>query len=220
MTFAETRAAIASRSTARKIATIDGLWSVMEAMRKKGVRVFSVTNVGRACEAAGVIKVQSLRNATGSDFRDLIASYAEDIGASTSNAAGPAPTPVDEAIDTIRDLDVRIRLRLIVENERRQTEEISRLKQAFKLYRLAPDQEPSTAALPVLSGEVLPPEPLLAAVDVVPLWKFLSHEYLAEQGLEIRSDGAVYDDRGERLTPLGFAFSLQALLSATTRLGC
>ena len=39
-------------------------------------RIFSIANVGRACEAAGVLNTQSIRNSTGKDFRAIIDTFA------------------------------------------------------------------------------------------------------------------------------------------------
>jgi hypothetical protein len=220
MTAQEVRDEVLSRSNARRKETVMGLWRVLQGMRAKSVRIFSIANVGRACEAAGVLNTQSIRNSTGKDFRAIIDTFAAEIGASTTHQAPVVQTPIEEAIASIADLDVRTRLRMMLAENKRYREEVSRLKEFFKRLRVgavpAPD---ATMQLPdserAAEVEVLAPVKSVD-VDVTPLEKFLSHEYLGDLRWKIGDDGALYEGK-DRLTPVGFVPALEKLIAIAKR---
>jgi len=197
-----------------------GLWRVLEGMRAKGVRIFSIANVGRACEAAGVLNTQSIRNSTGKDFRAVIDTFAVEIGASTTHQAPVVQTPIEEAIASIADLDVRTRLRMMFAENKRNREEVSRLKEFFKRLRVGAAPAPdATMQLPdserAAEVEVLAPGQSVN-VDVTPLEKFLSQEYLGDLRWKIGDDGALYEGK-DRLTPVGFVPALEKLMAMVKR---
>jgi hypothetical protein len=53
-------------------------------------------------------------------------------------------------------------------------------------------------------------------VDVTPLEKFLSHEYLGDLRWKIGDDGALYEGK-DRLTPVGFVPALEKLMAMVKR---
>jgi len=192
---------IRSRSNARKCANIDALWQVLCDMKKKGVKVFTVALVGRECEAAGVLKTQTIRNAGGEDYRLLIDAFAREIGASTTLIAAARLTPLDEAIAEISDLDARTRLNMLVAENRRQREEITRLKQAFKNMHVRSPQE---------KVEILPPHP--PGMDTAPIEKFLSLDWIDERRWTVKDNGSIYAEDGDRVAPVGFVQALQQVV--------
>jgi hypothetical protein len=50
---------ICARANARKQATVEGLWRILEEMRRKGVKAFTIAQVGRHAEEAGVLRTQT-----------------------------------------------------------------------------------------------------------------------------------------------------------------
>jgi hypothetical protein len=220
MTAQEVRDEVLSRSNARRKQTVMALCHVLEGLRAKGIRIFSIANVGRACEAAGVLNTQSIRNSTGKDFRAIIDTFAAEIGASTTHQAPVVQTPIEEAIASIADLDVRTRMRMMLAENKQYREELSRLKEFFKRHRLgtvpAPD---ATLQLPnsvrAVAVEVLVPVKSVD-VDVTPLQKFLSDEYLGDLRWQVGDDGALYEGK-DRLTPVGFVPALEKLITMTKR---
>ena len=222
MTAQEVRDEILSRSNARRKDTVMALWRVLEAMRAKGCRVFSIANVGRACQTAGVLNTQSIRNATGKDFRAIIDVFAMEIGASTTHQAPAIQTPIEEAVANIADLDVRTRLRMLLVENRRQREEVNRLKEAFKRLRVGTVPPPgATMQLPsqaqAIKVEVFTPENG-NDIDVTPVQKFLSREYLRDLCWQVGDDGAIYEGK-DRLTPVGFVPALEKLIALTITSG-
>jgi hypothetical protein len=198
---------ICDRSNARKCANVEAFWQVLGDMKKKGVRVFTVAIVGRECEASGVLKTQTIRNAGGEDYRVLIEAFAREIGASTTNTAANRSTPLEEAIDEIVDLDVRTRLNMLVAENRRQREEINRMKQAFKNMRA----QPWTSSIRE-KVEILPPPAI--RLDIAPLEKFLSQGWIDERRWETKENGAIYDEDGDRVAPVGFLQALRQTIRA------
>jgi hypothetical protein len=194
---------IRSRSNGRKQATVEGLWQVLEEMERKGIKTFTIAQVGRHAEAAGVLRTQTLRNASGGDYRALINAFARDIGVAATSLQSTKPTALDEGIEAISDLDIRTRLRMVLVENLRQREEIARLRQGFKHI-----QQMNQVRVP--SVEVLPPP--IQQVDIVPLEKFLSLAWIEERRWTVEPNGALYDETGECIAPVGFIISLAALV--------
>jgi hypothetical protein len=202
------RDVIRSRSNGRKQATVEGLWQVLEEMERKGIKTFTIAQVGRHAEAAGVLRTQTLRNASGEDYRALIDAFARDIGVPTTSLPSTKATPLEEAIESIPDLDVRTRLKMVLVENLRQREEIARLRQGFKHI-----QQMNQVGVPSL--EVLPPP--IQQVDIVPLEKFLSPAWIEERRWTVEPNGTLYDETGECIAPVGFIISLAALVHPHSR---
>jgi len=219
MTAQQIRDEVLSRSNARRKETVIALWRALERMRAEGIRIFSIANVGRACETAGVLNTQSIRNSTGKDFRAIIDAFAAEIGASTTHQVPVVQTPIEDAIASIADLDVRTRLRMMLVENKRYSEEVSRLKECFKRLSVGTMPGPATMRLPnsesAVDIEVLPAVKSVD-IDVSPLQKFLSHEYLGDLRWQIGDDGALYEGN-DRLTPVGFVPALEKLIASAQR---
>ena len=157
-------------------------------------------------KTAGVLKTQTLRNADGEDYRALIDAFAREIGAATTTLPSGKPTPLEEAIDTITDLDVRTRLRMVLVENVRQREEISRLRQAFKHLQSNTMEQRTT----IKEVELLPSTK--ANIDLAPIEKFISDTWTEERRWIKEPNGAIYDDNGECLAPIGFTTSLLTVL--------
>jgi hypothetical protein len=172
---------ICARSNSRKRATVEGLWQVLEGMRRKGIKAFTIAQVGRHAEAADVLRTQTLRNTGGEDYRFLIEAFAQEIA----------------------DLDIRTRMRMVLVENGRLHDEVKRLRQAFKYMQL-----PNTVETPAV--EVLSPTD--RHIDIVPLEQLLSTDWVDERRWSVEANGAIHDEDGFRITPVGFVDSLQAVL--------
>lgn len=209
MTALEVKAGVLARATPRKQATIEGLWRVLEAMGKKGVRVFTVANVAKACEDAGVMRTSTIYNAGGADYRALIKAFAEGTGAGTAHVVGRSSSPLEEAIASIKDLDVRTKLRAVLAENKNHQLESDRLRAAMKHMRLA--EPPAAGASPEPDAS---PALQLGRVDLVPLQKFLSSDWLADNHWSVDANGAIVTADGDRVTPVGFAPALSHAIAA------
>jgi hypothetical protein len=209
-----------SRATERRKKTVMALWNVLEGMRSKGIHVFSIANVGRVCESLGVLNVQSIRNSSGKDFRDIIEAYALEIGASTTHQTSAKQTPMEEVIARIPDLDDRTRLTMERAMGKRAIQEVNRLKEMLKRTQVGRARPPDVAVQPALPAGNIEARvlPQIKSIDVTPLKKFLSPEYLRDLGWRIGEDGAIYEGT-DRLTPVGFVPTLDKLLETTTTAG-
>jgi hypothetical protein len=194
---------ICARSNSRKQVTVEGLWQVLEEMRRMGISAFTIAQVGRHAEAAGILHTQTLRNTGGEDYRSLINAFAQEIGAAITSVPATTATPLETAIDNIADLDIRTRLRMVLVENVRQREEIGRLRQAFK--HMQPASTVETSSVELLS----PPDPRL---DIAPLEKFLAVDWIDERRWSVEANGAIYDEINECVAPVGFVDSLKALL--------
>jgi len=192
---------VLSRSDARKSQRVSALWSILQLMRTKGVVEFSVAAVGRECERAGFLKTQSIRNAAGRDYRAIISSYRNEVGVGFESER--QMSPVRRFINSIADVQVKVRMLEMIETNRRQAVEINRLRNGYKHINLVRQAE--TAGVD--------PKGLKHDFDRKPLEKFVSANWLDTHGLEVRRSGAVFSLEGDRLTPDGFVKALRYVLS-------
>ncbi|AIB12611.1 hypothetical protein ABAZ39_11525 [Azospirillum argentinense] len=211
--FEEVVSEILSRSNARKKTTILALKGVLEGMRAKGVQVYRIVDVGRACEEACVLTTQAIRNKSGDDFKSMIEAFARSIGAATTHLAPSMATPLEQTIASIADLDARTRLRAMIAENKALRAEVNRLKEGFKRLREAPAAALKATEIAPIQMEVLPP---LKGMDVVPLERFLSEDWLGDLDWRIGEDGAIYEfgpaGQGVRLTPIGFVSALKGAI--------
>lgn len=193
----------------RKRTTTERIWNLLLEMHREGVAVFSVGVVGRRCEKAGVYRTQSLRNEGGSEFRRLIEAFAEDVGASKTGGVTRVTSAVELALNEIRDLETRTRLKMVIVENRRLKVEVDRLKGILKQSRWQATSNEKTGG----DSESLP----VGQVDAVPIRQFLAEEFLAERGWRRGPNGTLLDDLGARISPVGFLDSLEAVISAFSR---
>lgn len=201
---------ICARSNARKQATVDGLWQVLLDMQRKGVTTFTIAQVGRHAEAAGVLKTQTLRNTGGEDYRALIEAFAVVASGNAVATVTSGTSPLEAAIDGIQDLDIRTRLKMVLAENRRQRDEINRLRQAFKVLQL-----PSIMASQVGSNVEMLSSPA-AKIDLTPLERLLSEVWIDERRWSVEANGAIYDENGEKIAPIGFVQALKAAIQAVS----
>ena len=197
-----------------------GLWRVLQGMRAKSVRIFSIANVGRACEAAGVLNTQSIRNSTGVTFelssthsgRDRCLHHAPGTGCANADRGsyceycGPGcPHPIAHDAGGEQALQ-------------------GGSSPAQGVFQTAScggqcQRQMRPCNSPIQRGaaevEVLAPVKSVD-VDVTPLEKFLSHEYLGDLRWKIGDDGALFQGK-DRLTPVGFVPALEKLIAIAKR---
>jgi hypothetical protein len=190
---------VLARSDARKRERVSALWSVLRAMRKKGLVEFTIAAVGRECERAGFLKTQSIRNDAGADYLKIIKTFRGEIGAEVGSRPlkNGERSPVEQFINTIGDVQVKVRLLEMIETTRRQAVEIARLRNGYKhVVQPVPLKGQESAANQLKQRR--------KAEDWTPLDKFISSEWCDTHGFEITERGALYTAEGDRLTPDGF----------------
>lgn len=84
---------------------------------ERGITEFSIAAVGRDCETAGCLRTQSIRNAAGKDYRDIINSLKSEAGAGSEGFDRKARrlSPPAMHIEPVPDIQVRVRLSEMLE---------------------------------------------------------------------------------------------------------
>jgi len=120
---------------------------------------------------------------------------------------GQSVSPLDEAIASIKDLDVRTKLRAIIAENANLRREGDRIKAAIKHMRPAVPSGADVAPAQNIQA-ALPP----VQIDLVPLRKFLSSDWLADNQWKVDANGAIAMAHGDRVTPVGFVPALSKLI--------
>ncbi|WP_457091826.1 gamma-mobile-trio protein GmtX [Microvirga sp. P5_D2] len=212
-------AEVSARSNARRKATVAQFVQILQRMHAKGTHTYSISVVGKECEAQDVITTQAIRNATGADYRLIIEAFARDVGASTTHSVNVRQTPLEEAINSIADKDIRTRLRYLLAEVKALRNENNTLSAAFKrLSFKAHESTASVSAPPLLSSpvnatEIQPPPQF----DTVPLADFISDRWIDKKGWIVDSHGTIRDENNDRMTPNGFVPALRTALEYLRR---
>lgn len=201
-----------------KAQNLDRLWEVLDAIRQEGGRDYSLAEIGRRLETIGGPKTQSLRNAQGAYFREIITAYTHAVSGSTRYVA-TTKSNVDQALDLITDPSVRATLRMAIEEGKRLKVVNDNLHAAFKTLQVGTSLAVASAAVPAkdlahppITALPSPPAPtprLLAA-----LFKGIDETRLAQQGLTVDADGSIRNEAGARVFPPSFVTAIRVLLAA------
>ena len=195
-----------------KVKNLDLLWEVLEAIRGEGGRDYSLAEVGRRLEAAGGPKTQSLRNAQGAHFRDVITAYADAVNGSKKYVA-KGKSQVEAALELITDPSIRATLRMAIEEGKRLKVVNDNLHAAFKTLQVG--ATPTPPAAPASHPAITSPasgSPLTPRLRNA-LSKGVDRARLAERGLIVADDGSILTQAGEPVFPPAFVTALDAVLS-------
>jgi hypothetical protein len=193
-----------------KVKNLDLLWEVLEAIRNEGGRDYSLAEVGRRLESAGGAKTQSLRNAQGAQFRDVINAYAEAVSGSKKYVA-KGKSQVETALELITDPSIRVTLRMAIEEGKRLKVVNDNLHAAFKTLQVG------ATTTPAAEFDVPPMVLLTGCTSLSPrlsaaLRKGVDRTRLAERGLVVGNDGSIQTEFGEIMFPPAFVTAVEALL--------
>lgn len=194
-----------------KLKNLDLLWEVLEAIREEGGRDYSLAEVGRHLEVAGGPKTQSLRNAQGAHFREVITAYA-DAASGSKRYVAKGKSQVEAALDLITDPSIRATLRMAIEEGKRLKVVNDNLHAAFKTLQVGatptPLAEPAGQAVIAQSAPGLSLSPRLRSA----LRKGVDRARLAERGLVVAGDGSIQTEAGESVFPPAFVAAVEAVL--------
>lgn len=191
---------------------IDALWDLLLKLHEDGETDYSVTRIGKALEEAGIQKLQSYRNAQSQHYRDIVEQFATDVGGRTKHQHNAQVTPLMQAVESIDDLDTKIRLKCMMEDLKRCKHENQVLRNELSKRQLIPYGGKSNSGhaasnnAPALTA---PQHIIKPAVDSVK--KFLSEDWLDANGLIIKEDGTVCYDNNP-ITLAAFAKQLEAMI--------
>jgi hypothetical protein len=201
---------VATKAT--KVENLDKVWEVLNAIRDDGGRDYSLAEVGRRLEKISGPKTQSLRNAQGTHYREIITAYANAVSGATRYLA-KSKTNVEQALDLILDQSVRATIRVALDEAKRLKVVNDNLHAAFKSLQVGATMpaQPSPEQGPRLLG------PEQATTKFSPrlinaLRKGIDISRLAQQGLRVADDGSIENEHGDKLFPPAFVFAIQSIL--------
>lgn len=205
---------LAHRSAATKptkAENLDKVWEVLNAIRDDGDRDYSLAEVGRRLEKIEGPKTQSLRNAQGAHYREVITAYASAVSGTTRYVA-KNKSNVEQALDLITDPSIRATIRVALDDAKRLKVVNDNLHAAFKSLQVgATLQQVAAEAAPAL------PVPGLDVAQLTPrmanaLRKSIDPTRLAQQGLRVGEDGSIENEHGDKLFPPAFTHAVQFVL--------
>ena len=172
-----------------------------------------MAEVGRRLEKVGGPKTQSLRNAQGAPYRDIITAYANAVFGATRYVA-KTKSNVEQALDLITDPSIRETLRMALDDAKRLKVVNDNLHAAFKSLQVGASL-PSSAAIvepaPRLSGPGTGSE-LLSSRLLSALRKGIDASRLAQQGMHVADDGSIENEHRDKLFPPAFVTAIQTVL--------
>ncbi len=203
-----------ARSNQRRQRTINQLVETLNDMARRGIKVFTVANVGRETEQRGFLKAQSIRNANGKGFREIINAFAALHGLATTHTPARKVTPLEEAIRAIPDLDIRVRLLSLIDENKALRDQLQRLENGFKRLQASDAKivEVPPEALPAPDIEIIGPR-ARARVNRGPLERFISEEWVDQNAWTVNGSGTIMEGR-HMITPPGFVPAMKDALKA------
>jgi len=205
----------AQRSTATKpskLENLDKVWRALNEIRDSGGRDYSLAEVGRRLEGMGGPKTQSLRNAQGAPYREIITTYANAVSGATRYVAKTASN-VEQALALITDPSIRATLRVALDDAKRLKVVNDNLHAAFKSLQVGASLPPATIVEPApqLSNSNAGSEPLSQRL-LNALSKGIDASRLAQQGLHVADDGSIENEHGDKIFPPAFVTAIQHVL--------
>jgi hypothetical protein len=187
---------------------------MLEDMRARGHKVFSIATVGRECEARKLLSTQYIRNANGEPFRRLIDAFSRQHGLATGREPTRRQTPLQEAVATISDLDIRTRLLSLIDDNKALRAQVLRLEAGFKRMTVPTFPSSSDAAPSIASPEVeILPHKGRVSLNLGPLERFVSIDWIDQKAWTVTGTGTIMDGP-HPITPPGFVPAMKAALES------
>lgn len=217
----ENSAAFALKESIKKTARedkqlrLEACWNLLLELYVKGERDFSTTKMGNALEERKIQRSQSYRNNQGKDYRNIVKAFADEMGARTTTVRSKSLTPLEEALKSIQDLDVQVRVRSMFDDLNRLRAENNILRHEMSRMRRVSNPE---KGIPDLEGARLHNEnsPLhqpnsKPELPTSSLRTFLQEDWMDAHDLAVNSMGTILCS-GRPITLPGFVRQLNLLL--------
>ncbi|WP_246883705.1 gamma-mobile-trio protein GmtX [Pseudomonas koreensis] len=172
---------------------------------------FSLPNMGRLAEAAGILKGRILYNAQSADYKVLLQTW--EAYAGPASPKSPSPLASHQYLRRIEDPALRSIVQAIIAERDKLKAQLNVLKANTQVIV---DRRPQGATLAVSPGS--PPVAVLALSAQLTLserealQKSISPEYLEERGLQEGSHGEIVNHQGRVLFEVGFARAIRKVL--------
>ena len=179
-----------------------------------GSKDYSTANIGRICEAEGVLKGRALYNAASADYVSLIAAWAAYGGVDRApRAPSPQPLASHEFLMRIEDPAIRsIMQATIVERDKLRAQ----LNMVKAKTVVTVDRRPLGASVvPSNNGHmvaVLTTDAQLTDSEREALEQAISPDFLRDQGWQEGVRGEIMTDKGRTIFNVGYARAIRKVL--------
>lgn len=204
---------IKQRAREDKQVRLDACWNLVLELYDKGERDFSPTKMGKALEIRKIQRSQSYRNTQGKDYRDIVDAFASEMGARSTTVRYRSSTPLEEALKSIQDLDVQVRVRSMVDDLSRLRAENNFLRHEMSRMRRVGSFEKNDVDLREVAPAGASGSTQLKHLSPrSSLLTFLQDDWMQAHSLTIDPTGAVLC-AGRSITLPGFVRQLTLLLA-------
>lgn len=198
----------------RKTRSLQIVYEVCKEQEERGSKDFSIPTISRLSKEKGGPSDQTIRNATGSDYRAVMSTWATHTDGTLKKIVKPKQNTVaDEILSGISDPTTHALVGVILAENRKLKGEISILKRQTELNI---DMRPSNNSLLPTSSESLNHAttlPLLAT-EIAALQNSISHKVLDREGWTIDGDGRIKNKANRTIFEIGFATAIQKIIDA------
>lgn len=208
-------ALLAKGPRSNKAATLKALHEIcgrQYASQSESLRDFSLSAIGRLCEAQGLFKARVLYNAASADYVALITAWAAYSGpASVKAPKQPRVLASHEYLMRIEDPAIRQLMQATIAERDNLRAQVNLLKSQTQIVI---DQRPLGATLVKEAGSmsVLLPKARLTDSEREALERAISVDRLDRLGCSIGPRGEIKDREGRTLFEVGFADAIRKIL--------
>jgi hypothetical protein len=196
---------------AQKIENLTRIHELCRAQYVNGNFDFSISSVGRVCEAAGIIKGRALYNLPSADYRTLIQAWSD----YSKNARLKKGDEVikDRFLLNINDPAIRMIVQKVLKERDDYKAQLTMLRSQVNIVidRRQPSREKkNTVTIRADGVEVV--ETILNATEKEALRKSIAEEFFSEQGWVAGSHGEVFNENGRVIFDVGFTKAIKKVL--------
>jgi hypothetical protein len=208
-------ALLAKGPRSNKAATLKALHEICTrqyGQQSGALRDFSLSAIGRLCEAQGLFKGRVLYNAASADYVSLITAWASYSGPVSVKPPKPPKVPAShEYLLRIEDPAIRQLMQAAISERDSLRAQVNLLKSHAQVVI---DKRPLGATLPMGEGAmpVLLPKAQLTDSEREALERAISPDRLDRLGCKIGPRGEVLDKQGRILFDLGFVDAIRKIL--------
>jgi len=177
---------------------------------------FSLSTIGRLCEAAGLFKWRILYNAGSEDYRQLIEAWSAYTGTPKREASIQQPQLESmKVLQVIEDPALRALVQKVISERNKLRGELNLLKAQKKFHIDLRAPADSTPALMSPSSQPLGNLWNLTNSELDALKQAISKELFESEGWREGSHGEVYNSLGRKLFDFGFTKAIKKVLAVS-----
>lgn len=189
----------------QKARNLQAMHELCKALYEIGPRDFSLSNIGKLCEAKGIFRARGLYNEAAADYRLLVEAWA--------HLAGPLPPKIVDSeksseayVSQIKDPVIRMLVKRDIAKLNRVTAELNVLKGSKTILI---DRRPTVQNSQPLIGSSVK---RLEDSELTALQTVISERFLKGKGWAETSLGEIVNESGKMIFPPGFCSGIRKLL--------